>query len=138
MSAMPLMPLLIGLGLSLAVAAMARRVGLDRDRAFYSTVLMVVGSYYVLFAAMTGSVRTILAESVLMLAFVAAAISGFKGNGWIVVAGLAGHGVLDAVHGHVVHNPGVPVWWPAFCGAYDIGAAAALAWLMRRRGGYLA
>jgi hypothetical protein len=129
---MPLMPLLVGLGLSLVVAVMARRVGLDRDRAFYPTVLIVVGSYYVLFAAMTGSIQTILAESFVMVFFVAAAISGFKLNAWIVVAGLAGHGILDAVHGHVVSNPGVPVWWPPFCGAYDIGAAAALAWLMRR------
>lgn len=131
---MPLMPLLIGLGLSLGVAAMARSVGLDRDRAFYPTVLMVVASYYVLFAATTGSGHTILAESVVAIAFVAAAISGFKLNTWIVVAGLAGHGVLDAVHGHVVNNPGVPIWWPPFCGAYDIGAAAGLAWLMRRVG----
>jgi hypothetical protein len=125
------LPLLTGLGLSLGVAAMARGVGLDRDRAFYPTVLMVVASYNVLFAAMTGSVETVLAESVVMIAFVAAAIGGFKVNPWIVVAGLAGHGALDAVHGHLLNNPGVPAWWPPFCFAYDVGAAAGLAWLMR-------
>jgi hypothetical protein len=64
--------------------------------------------------------------------FVIAAVVGFKSNTWIVVAALAGHGVLDAFHGNVVENSGVPLWWPAFCGAYDLGAAGILAWLARR------
>lgn len=127
------MAYLIGVVLSVVVALFARRVGLDRDRAFYPTVLIVVGSYYVLFAAMSGSVHTVLLESAIMTVFAIAAVAGFKSSVWIVVIGLAGHGVLDAVHGNVVANSGVPVWWPAFCGAYDIGAAASLAWLVRRR-----
>ncbi len=48
-------------------------------------------------------------------------------------AGLAAHGMFDFVHAHVIDNPGVPEWWPAFCGAYDVVAAAALAWLSRGR-----
>jgi hypothetical protein len=51
---------------------------------------------------------------------------------WLVVAALAGHGVFDVVRGHVLKNPGVPDFWPAFCSAYDIGAAAVLGWLLRR------
>jgi hypothetical protein len=31
----------------------------------------------------------------------------------------------------VIDNPGVPPWWPAFCGAYDVAAAVYLAWLLR-------
>ena len=46
------MPFAVGLALSFAVALLAKSAGLDRDRAFYPTVLIVVGSYYVLFAAM--------------------------------------------------------------------------------------
>ena len=30
----------------------------------------------------------------------------------------------------LVANPGVPDFWPAFCGAYDVTAAAYLAWLL--------
>jgi hypothetical protein len=45
---------------------------------------------------------------------------------------LAGHGFFDAVHGYVIENGGVPAWWPAWCLAYDVGAAAGLAWLLRR------
>jgi hypothetical protein len=42
----------IGVALSIAVAALAAIVGFGRERAFYPTVVMVIASYYVLFAAM--------------------------------------------------------------------------------------
>ncbi len=44
-----LLPFVVGIVLSAGVAWFARRVGLDRDRAFYPTVMIVVASYYVLF-----------------------------------------------------------------------------------------
>jgi hypothetical protein len=127
------MPYVVGIVLSLSVALFATRVGFDRDRAFYPTVLIVIASYYVLFAAMSGSLQTVLWESSLMTAFLIAAVVGFKSSAWIVVGGLAGHGVFDALHGSVLENSGVPVWWPAFCLAYDVGAAGGLAWLLKRR-----
>ena len=126
------MPYVIGLVLSAGVAVFARVVGFDRDRAFYPTVMIVIAAYYVLFAVMSGSVQTVVIESVVMTLFAAAAVAGFKSSAWIVVAGLAGHGVFDAVHGYVIENTGVPGWWPAWCLAYDVGAAAGLAWLLRR------
>ena len=95
-------------------------------------MLIVVASYYVLFALMSGSMDAVLTESIVMTAFVAAAVAGFKWSRWIVVAGLAAHGVLDSFHGAVIDNPGVPSWWPAWCLAYDVGAAGALALLSRR------
>ena len=122
------MPLLIGILLSLGVAVFARRTGLDRDRAFYPTVLIVIALYYVLFAVMSGSTRALLIESIVMMGFAAAAVAGFKSSQWIVVAALFAHGVMDMFHGRVIENTGVPAWWPAFCSAYDVGAAACLAW----------
>lgn len=74
-------------------------MGFDRDRAFYPTVLIVIASYYVLFAAMSGSLHTVLLESVVMTVFVLAAVAGFKSTALIVVAALAGHGLFDALHG---------------------------------------
>src|SRR5262249_6589697 len=127
-----MLPYVVGIVLSIAVAVFARWVRLDRDRAFYPTVLIVVASYYVLFAVMVGSVETVLLESIVMTLFVIAAVAGFKGSPWIIVGGLAAHGIQDAVHGHIVVNAGVPTWWPAWCLAYDVGAAAALAWLLTR------
>jgi hypothetical protein len=127
-----MLPYVVGVVLSIAVASFARRVGLDRDRAFYPTVLIVIASYYVLFAVMIGSIETVVLESAVMAVFVIAAVAGFKGSAWITVAALAGHGLQDAVHGHIVANAGVPAWWPAWCLAYDVGAAGALAWLLIR------
>jgi hypothetical protein len=125
------MPYVIGIVLSVSVALFARRVGFDRDRAFYPTVLMVIASYYVLFAAMSGSTHTVLLESATLTVFVIAAVAGFKSSAWIVVAALAGHGMFDALHQNVVENSGVPGWWPPFCLAYDLGAAGSLAWLIK-------
>jgi hypothetical protein len=122
----------IGIALALIVAVFARLTGLDRDRAFYTTVAIVVASYYLLFAAMGGSERTLVVEVILMIAFVAVAVVGFKFNLWLVAAALAGHGVLDLLHGRVVTNPGVPEWWPAFCMTFDIAAGGFLAWLLTR------
>jgi len=125
------MPYVIGVALSAVVAVFARHVGLDRDRAFYPTVMIVIALYYVLFAVMSGSVQTVVIEAAVMALFAAAAVAGFKSSAWIVVAALAGHGIFDAVHGHVIANAGVPAWWPAWCFSYDVGAAAGLAWLLR-------
>ena len=127
-----MLPFVAGIVLSIGVALFARIVGLDRDRAFYPTVMIVIALYYVLFAAMSGSVQTMIIESVVMALFAAAAVAGFKSSAWIVVVALAGHGVFDAVHGYVIQNAGVPAWWPALCFAYDVGAAAGLGWLLRR------
>lgn len=132
MSTQSVMPYAIGIVLSVGVAVFARQVGFDRDRAFYPTVMIVIASYYVLFAAMSGSIQAVVIESVVMTLFAAAAVAGSKSSAWIVVVALASHGVFDAVHGQVVENAGVPAWWPAWCLAYDVGAAAGLAWLLRR------
>jgi hypothetical protein len=127
-----MLPYAVGIVLSIGVTLFARLVGLDRDRAFYPTVMIVIAAYYVLFAAMSGSAQTVVIESVVMTLFAAAAVVGFKSSAWIVVVALAAHGVFDAVHGYVIENAGVPSWWPAWCLAYDVGAAACLGWLLQR------
>lgn len=124
-----MMALAVGAVLAVGVAGFGRLAGFDRDRAFYPTVLVVVGAYYVLFAVMGGSTRAVLLESLVMAAFAAVAVAGLRHSVWIVVTGLAAHGLFDAFHAHIIDNPGVPAWWPAFCGSYDVVAAACLAWL---------
>jgi hypothetical protein len=126
------MPVLIGVALAWAVVLFARLAGFDRDRAFYPTVVVVVASYYVLFAVLSGSMHAVLSESVVMALFVGMAVAGFRSSAWVAIAALAGHGVFDAVHGHLLHNAGMPTWWPAFCGSFDVGAAAACVPLLRQ------
>jgi hypothetical protein len=113
------MEYLIGLILAAAVAGLATLVGFDRERAFYPTVLIVIASYYVLFAAMGASSRTLLAEIAVASGFLLVAVLGFKRNIWLVVAALVGHGSFDFVHHRYIDNPGVPHWWPGFCLAFD-------------------
>ena len=124
------MAFLIGIVMALGVGASATFLGLDRDRAFYPTVLIVIASYYALFAVMGGSMEALLVESIVIIGFLLASAAGFKSSLWLVVAGLIAHGVFDFVHGHIISNPGVPTWWPSFCLAYDVGAGLYLAWLL--------
>ncbi len=106
------MEYLIGLMLSLVVAGSATIAGFDRDRAFYPTVLIVIASYYVLFAVMGASGRTLLMEIVAASGFLLFAVLGFRRNLWLVVAAIVGHGIFDFVHHLLIENPGVPRWWP--------------------------
>ena len=122
----------IGSLLSVIFDVFAKFVGFDRDRAFYPTVLIVVGSYYVLFAVMGGTTHALLIELGVMTAFVVIAVAGFKRNLWLAAAALVGHGVLDIFHAGLVTNAGVPEYWPAFCMSYDVGAGGILAWLLMR------
>jgi hypothetical protein len=113
------MEYLIGLILAAATVGLATGIGLARERSFYPTVLIVIGSYYVLFAAMAASRRTLVVESVAAGIFLLFAVIGFKRNLWLVVVALIGHGIFDFVHHFFIDNPGVPHWWPGFCLAFD-------------------
>ena len=124
--------LIVGAALAVVVSLFARLVGLDKDRAFYPTTLVVIASLYVLFAVMAGSMQALRAELVGTALFLVAVVIGFRRNLWIVAAGLVAHGLYDFVHSFVIDNPGMPAWWPAFCGAYDLVAGAILAWLLTR------
>jgi hypothetical protein len=110
----------------------ATLIGFDRDRAFYPTVMVVIASYYGLFAVMGGSVQVLLFESIAIAAFSGLSVLGFRRNLWLVVGALLAHGNFDFFHSHIVMNTGVPIWWAMFCLTYDAMAAAYLAWLLKR------
>jgi hypothetical protein len=126
------MEFLVGAVLALSVGLFATFLGLDRDRAFYPTVMIVIASYYALFAVMGGSAQALAVESIVIVVFLGASIAGFRTSLWLVVVALAAHGLFDFFHGHLIVNPGVPAWWPSFCLSYDVVAAAYLAWLLSR------
>lgn len=121
---------MIGLSLAVAVAVFARVVGFDRERVFYPVVLIVVASYYVLFATMGGERAELITQLAVFGLFATVAVVSFRTNIWVAVAGLAMHGVYDCLYQSFAGGHGVPQWWPSFCGAYDLAAAAALAILL--------
>ena len=120
----------IGVADAIAVGLFASVIGFDKERSFYPVVLIVIATLYLLFAAISESIESLVAEVIPALMFVAMAALGFRKTPWLVVVGLALHGVFDFIHHVVITNPGVPVWWPGFCLAYDVTAAVYLAALL--------
>jgi len=125
----------MGVLLALLVCAAASWAGFDKERGLYPIMLMVIATYYILFAAMAGTTGTLARESLPAALFIFLAVLGFKKTPWIVVAALAAHGIFDSVHASLIENPGVPLWWPGFCLTFDVVAAAFLAALLLMRVG---
>jgi hypothetical protein len=113
-------PYLAGALLGVAVAVLGRVTGFDRDRSFYSTVLVIVASYYVLFAILGDSLGALVGETAIAIIFSAVAIFGGLRFPLLVGVGIVGHGLFDLVHHVIIQNPGVPGWWPAFCMSIDV------------------
>jgi hypothetical protein len=128
------MEYLVGFLLSLGTIIFAVVIGLHRDRSFFATVMFVIATYYVLFAVMGASRRTLMLEIVIASGFFLFAAIGFKSNLWLVAAALLAHGIFDFVRPNLISNPGVPQWWPDFCLTFDVifGGWLALLLLQRR------
>lgn len=122
------MEIAIGVILALSACGLAIAAGFERDRAFYPVMLIVIASYYDLFAVIGGDRGVLAVEVAISLAFASLAVLGFRVNLWLTVAGLLGHAVLDFFHGHVVTNTGLPDWWPMFCATFDAVAGLCLGW----------
>ena len=130
------MEYLIGILLAVVVCVFAMLVGFDRERVFYPTLVIVIATYYILFAVIGSSRPALASESLIAGAFLALAVAGFKKNLWLIVAALGGHGVFDFLHHLFIQNPGVSVWWPGFCLSFDVLAGGFLAMLLMRRSGF--
>jgi hypothetical protein len=120
----------IGLGLALSLCALGTFAGLDRDRALYPVMLIVIASYYDLFAVLGGDTAVLAIETAAFIGFVSVSLIGFRTNLWIVVLALTGHGVFDFFHDQVTVNAGAPAWWPMFCASFDVAAGVYLAWML--------
>lgn len=126
------MGILIGIILAVVVSIFATTVGFDRERSFYPITLIIIAVLYGFFAILADSTRALLIESIPGAIFVATAVAGYMKKLWWVVAGLIGHGIFDLAHPHLISNPGVPIWWPGFCLAYDVTAGLCLAFLLKQ------
>lgn len=126
------MEYLIGAAVGLGVCIFTSLVGMDRDRALYPTMMIVIALLYDLFAAMGGSNQALIMESVAGVIFIGLAVAGFRSTLWFTVIALIGHGIFDLAHPLIIQNPGVPSWWPAFCLSADVAIGAYLAVLITR------
>jgi len=115
-----LTPVIIGVLLAIGIAALAKFTRFDEDRSFYSTVLVIIASYYVLFAVLDSSGHALVWELVIAVAFSTVAITGALFLPTLVGIGIIAHGLFDLVHDVLIQNSGVPTWWPSFCGSVDV------------------
>lgn len=115
-----MLPVVVGVLLGIGIAALGKFTRFDQDRSFYFTVLVVIASYYVLFAVMGGSGYALIWELVIAAVFSTVAIVGALFFPTLVGIGIVAHGLFDLVHDGIVENAGVPTWWPGFCGSIDV------------------
>jgi hypothetical protein len=80
-------------------------------------------------AVADGRPRVIAVETAVAGVFVVVAAAGVTGPAWLLVAGLAGHGVKDLWQ-HRSHFVANTRWWPPFCLVVDWVAAAILVVLL--------
>jgi hypothetical protein len=97
------------------------------DRAtVYALGLVVIAGIYVGFAVADGRAKVIAVESSVTFAFVVVAAAAVTGSPWLLVAGLAGHGLKDLWQ-HRTNFVANTRWWPPFCMVVDWVVAAIIA-----------
>ncbi len=96
------------------------------DSTVYALGLVLIAAIYIGFAVADGRGRVITAETGVASVFVVVAAAAVTGSAWLLVAGLAGHGLKDLWQ----HRTGFVAntrWWPLFCATVDFVAAGLIA-----------
>jgi hypothetical protein len=120
------LPVLWGIVVGLLQAATPLAFWWLDSATVYALGLVVIASVYVGFAVADGRAKVIAVESSVTFAFVLVAATAVTGSPWLLVAGLAGHGLKDLWQhrSHFVRNTR---WWPPFCMTVDWVVAAIIA-----------
>ncbi len=92
----------------------------------YALGLVLIAAVYIGFSVADGRHTVIAVEIGVASAFVVVAAAAVTGSAWLLVAGLAGHGLKDIWQ----HRTGFVAntrWWPPFCATVDFVAAGLIA-----------
>jgi hypothetical protein len=92
----------------------------------YALGLALIAAVYIGFSVADGRGAVIAVETCVAAVFVVVAAVAVTGSAWLLVAGLAGHGLKDLWQ----HRTGFVAdtrWWPPFCATVDVVAAALIA-----------
>src|SRR5437763_4070005 len=92
----------------------------------YAVGLVLIASVYIGFAVADGRPAVIAVESSVVGIFVVVAAAAVTGSPWLLVLGLAGHGLKDLWQ-HRRHFVANTRWWPPFCLVVDWTVAAIIA-----------
>jgi hypothetical protein len=91
----------------------------------YALELALIAAIYIGFSVADGRGHVIAIESGVAALFVVVAAAGVTGSAWLLVLGLAGHGLKDLWQ-HRTHFVRNTRWWPPFCATVDWVAAGIL------------
>jgi hypothetical protein len=92
----------------------------------YALGLTLIAAVYIGLSVADGRPKVVAVETGVASLFVVVAALAVTGSGWLLVAGLAGHGLKDLWQ----HRTGFVAnarWWPPFCATVDFVAAALIA-----------
>jgi len=92
----------------------------------YALGIVLIAAVYIGFSVADGRGIVIAVETGVASVFVVIAAAAVTGSAWLLVAGLAGHGLKDLWQ----HRTGFVAntrWWPPFCATVDFVAAAFIA-----------
>ena len=88
--------------------------------------LTLIAAVYVGFGVADGRPTVVTVETCVAAVFVVVAAVAVTGPAWLVVGGLAGHGLKDLWQHRTGFVAGTR-WWPPFCAVVDLVAATAIA-----------
>jgi len=92
----------------------------------YAIGLVGIAFIYIGFAVADGRAKVIAVEAGVASVFVIVAAASVTASPWLLVVGLAGHGLKDLWQHHIQFVAGTR-WWPPFCLVVDWVAATAIA-----------
>jgi hypothetical protein len=111
-------PVLWGLVVGAAQAASPLAFWWLDTATVYALGLILIAAIYIGFAVADGRGRVIAIESSVASAFVIVAAAAVTGSPWLLVIGLAGHGLKDLWQ-HRTQFVANTRWWPPFCLVVD-------------------
>jgi hypothetical protein len=118
-------PVLLGVVVGLIQAATPLAFWWLDGAAVYALGLVVIASVYIGFAVADGRTKVIAVESSVASGFVVVGAAAVAGSPWLLVAGLAGHGLKDLWQ-HRTQFVSNTRWWPPFCMVVDFVVAAVI------------
>jgi hypothetical protein len=92
----------------------------------YALSICLIAAVYIGFAVADGRRHVLAVETAVVATFVVIAAAAVPGHPWLVVAGLAAHGLKDLWQHRTQFVAGTR-WWPPFCAAVDFVAAGLIA-----------
>ncbi len=130
----PILALVLGTILSLALVGLARRYPPVSERVFYAVGLVIAALVYVVFGVAGGASAQWLAVEILgVLLYGTAAWAGLRSRPWLLAAGWSAHVAWDVLfHLSGAGADYTPDWYPWFCVSFDLVMAGAVVASSRR------